>query len=285
MSYTISDTILNLFNTPEVSLTIEAFLATDFAQIPSKFMTPPANVIAQATTVADSAGNFTITVPLDDPVYLAAASSQNTGVYYWAIGRNVDLGVAAGSVPAAGVATSKVSAFGVLGQYNTNLTALTTTDYAPLQLDLYGREAKGGKSVNILTVASAANTGVTSSGTITYNNSASYYDVSMFDDITIKLNITLAAGGTSPTVQLLADLVDANDIAYNVYASDAMATTAGTLTLTRYVSLGKAAATAATGTVQGENVSLAGAKLQLRLLGGGTTSNTSITYSLAVDGR
>jgi hypothetical protein len=285
MSFVISDSLLNVFGTPEVGLTVTAYLASDIGQIPQPFMAPPSNAKVQATATADSSGNFSLTVPTDAPVFLVTQSALNSTTYYWAEGVQTQLGYAAGSVPAGGLTASSASAFGAMGEYTATLTQQTSGKVQIEQLDVYGRQAKGGHSVNLLNHASAADTGVASSGTTTYNNGGGYYDVSMFDELSIKLNITNAAGGSSPTVTLYVDLIDAQGVAYVAFTSDAMVTTAGALTLTRLISLGKSCTVGNSGVIQGASSSLAGCKMQLRIVGGGSTSNTSITYSLVVDGR
>lgn len=285
MSYTITDNIANLFQTSEVSLVITAYLAQDIGTLPSTFMVPPTSAAKQGTATADGSGNFALSVPLDQPVYLAAASALNPGTYYWAVGRNVDLGLAAGSVAAGGATSAQSTVFGEMGRYDSTLPTVTSGRYNPIEEDRLGRELKGNTLVNLLTHASAADTGITLAGTTTYDNSAAYYDVSLFDEICIKWNATTSAGGSSPTIQLLVDLIDAQGIIFQVYASDAMTTTAGALTLFRHISIGKGAPTVATNVVQGVNCSLAGCKMRMRVLGGGSTSNTSITYSLTIDAR
>lgn len=283
MSYTISDNTANIFPTAETGLTVKAYLAQDFAVIPSKYQAPPAGVTAQATATADNTGAFTLTVPFNEPCYLVAQSLLNSNTYYWAIGKNPDLGLAASGITGTGAAATGVTALGILGQYSTTLPTPTSGKYIPLQTDSYGRIAEGQHSVNLITVPSAANTGIGSG--ITYDNSGAFFDVSMFTDVTVKLNITAAAGGTAPTVIAYVDLIDAQGNPYTVFTSDTMTTTAGALTLARYISVGKAAATGNTGVVQGVNTSLAGSKLRVRLVGGGTAANTSLTYSLVVDAR
>lgn len=282
MATTISDTLSNAFGIGEVGLTVYAYRTTDFGGVvPGPFAVPPAAIVALASAVADSNGAFALTLTSSAPVHLAVQSALNPSAWYWSYNRGVDYGIASSTVVAAGVAPSKTSAVEVLGQYNTALTAITAGDIGQVQLDKYGRAAQGEHGVNLLTHASAADTGVASSGTTTY----ALGDVSMFAELSVKLNITAAAGGSSPTVTAYVDLIDAQSIAYQVYASDAMTTTAGSLSLLRIASIGKGCTVGSTGVVQGASSSLAGCTAQVRIVGGGTTSNTSATYSLTVDGR
>lgn len=291
MSYTITDNLSPLFGTQEVSLVVDAFLATDFAGIPAQYMAPPSNAKVQATTTADSSGNFVLTLPLDSPVYLACHSVLSPTIWYWAIGRGVDVGTSAisGTVPSTGLAAASTQVLGNLAQYTAALgsaTALSDTKYGAMQCDKYGRLLRGSESINILNHASAPDTGVASKATTTYDNTGSFYDVSSFDEVSIKWYISVTAGGSSPTLQMAVDLIDAQGAIFTAYTSDAIASDAsGSFNTGRLISIGKGCTAAATSAVQGANSSLAGNKMRIRITGGGSTSNTSITYSLVVDGR